>query len=667
MCAVGLVAIVFLAVGGHWPTLLASVPLGPTIFLAVAAIAGEVKPVRLLGEDGEERTLSTSAPFVLALIPIAGIGIAVAVQLVASLADDLLHRRALRKSLFNTAQYTLSVMAARAVYSWILGVPFFGGPMEVHAGDLPALLLAGVAMILVNWFLVAGVISLSTGMTVWTVFRADVKDLLLTNVVLLSVGGIAAVVADDGAGALALLAAPVIASHLFTAAAARHAHDATHDSLTGLRNRGHLYYQLEHAFDSSGPVRLGGPGLVLVDLDHFKDFNDTLGHPVGDEILRQVGARLLEIAPEESSVHRLGGDEFAVVVRGDLAQTRQVARDVLAALDAPVHVESLELLVRASAGVAVAPLHGDDGETLMKNADIALYHAKLERDRISTFSQEFDINTVERLRLLADLRTALDTGELHVVYQPQFDLTDGRAVAVEALVRWRHPERGMVRADEFIPLAENSGLIFPVTAFVLETALAQLARWHASGRNLRMSVNLSARHLSDQGLPQQVAAALTRHGVPASSLVLEVTETAILSDPARADLVLHALRRLGVSIAIDDYGTGNASLSYLRRLEIDELKIDRSFVSNIGADHHDLIIVRSTIALALALDLRVVAEGIEDAETVTALRGLGHVIGQGYHLGRPAEASALDRVLGTEQGVATKESSDPTTGPIRSV
>ncbi|WP_062462430.1 putative bifunctional diguanylate cyclase/phosphodiesterase [Demequina soli] len=631
---------------------LTQIPVWTTVFLAAAAIAGEVKPVRLLREDGEERTLSTSAPFVLALVPVAGVAIAVAAQLVASLADDVLHRREVRKSLFNSAQYALSVIAARAVYAWLAGVPFFGGSTVVTADDLLPLFAAGIAMIGVNWVLVAGVVRLSTGNTLATVLREDIRDLALTNVVLLSVGGIAAVVASDGTALLLLLAAPVVAAHLFTMAAARHAHDATHDSLTGLRNRGQLYYELDRALEAPAAYPSLGPGLVLLDLDHFKDFNDTLGHPVGDEILRQVGTRLVEVAPESASVHRLGGDEFAVVVHGPVSEARRVAADLLSALDAPIRIDGLELLVRASAGVAVAPVHGEDGETLMKNADIALYHAKLERDRISTFSPEFDINTVERLRLLADLRTALDAKQLYLVYQPQVAIATGGMVGVEALIRWRHPERGLVRADEFIPLAENSGLIFPLTAFVLDESLAQVARWRRLGHEFRIAVNLSARHLSDQGLPQQVATALARHRVPASSLVLEVTETAILSDPARADLVLRALRRLGVSIAIDDYGTGNASLSYLKRLEIDELKIDRSFVSNIGADHHDLIIVRSTIALALALDLRVVAEGIEDAATVDELRGLGSVIGQGYHLGMPVPAAEIDALLATEPSPA---------------
>jgi EAL domain-containing protein (putative c-di-GMP-specific phosphodiesterase class I) len=335
-----------------------------------------------------------------------------------------------------------------------------------------------------------------------------------------------------------------------------------------------------------------------------------------------------------------------------MAAARQVASDVLGSFDAPIPVETLELLVRASVGVAIAPLHGSDVETLMKNADIALYHAKIERDRISTYAPEFDVNTVERLQLLADLRIGLETRQLHVVYQPQVDLQTGRTVGVEALVRWVHPHRGLVDTGEFIVLAENSGLIFPLTAFVLDTALGQLASWRASGYDLRMAVNLSARHLSDLGLPDQVVAAADLHGVPLSALVLEVTETEILSDPIRADIVLRTLRGLGVEISIDDYGTGNASLGYLKRLQVDELKIDRSFVSNIDNDDHDRIIVRSTTELALALGLRVVAEGIEDEPTAVALRALGGVIGQGYHLGRPSLPEGVEARLKLERKTA---------------
>ena len=374
---------------------------------------------------------------------------------------------------------------------------------------------------------------------------------------------------------------------------------------------------------------------MLLDLDHFKDINDTLGHPVGDQLLRQVADRITTAVADASIAHRLGGDEFAVVVDGGLPETQAVARSILASLQAPMRVGEVELLVRASAGVAVAPEHGLDAHTLMKNADIALYQAKLDRDGICSYREEYDVNSLERLQVLADLRSAIDTGQLGVEFQPQVDLLDGRTVGVEALIRWRHPTRGMVPPDTFIPLAENSGLIAEVTALVLREALRALAGWRAAGHDVRMAVNLSARHLSDVALPGHVADALTLFGIAPASLVLEVTETGILSDPARVDVVMSALRDLGVSIAVDDYGTGHASLSYLKRLEVDELKVDKSFVSDMGRDAHDFIIVRSTIALARDLGLRVVAEGIEDAATARALRDLGCEIGQGFHLGRP--------------------------------
>ncbi len=648
VCSSGLAGIVLVLLATPWGSVFSATLIWSIVFLTVAAIAGEVKPIRLVLAGAETRTLSTSAPFVLALVVVSGVGVAVLVQAIASLTDDLRQRRSLTKSLFNTAQYALSVLAARAVFCWLAGMPFVGGPLVVEPQHLIPLLIAGVAMVGVNWLLIAGVVSLATAQPLVAVIRADARQSMLTHLVLLSVGGIAALVAGYGIGPLVLVGAPVVAAHLFASAGARHAHDATHDSLTGLGNRGQLHHELERAFEDASRAHSDGPSLVLLDVDHFKDINDTLGHPVGDQVLRHVADRLAAAAPEDASAHRLGGDEFAVIVHGDLAEARRAARHLLASFDAPIPVETLELLVRASVGVAVAPLHGSDSEALMKNADIALYHAKIERDRISTYSPELDVNTVERLQLLADLRTGLESRQLHVVYQPQVDLKTGRTVGVEALVRWEHPHRGLVNTEDFILLAENSGLIFPLTAFVLDTALGQLASWRASGHDLRMAVNLSARHLSDLGLPEQVVEAAALHQVPLRALVLEVTETGILSDPVRADIVLRTLRGLGVEISIDDYGTGNASLGYLKRLQIDELKIDRSFVTNIDKDDHDRIIVRSTIELALALGLRVVAEGIEDEPTTVALRGLGDVIGQGYHLGRPVEPEGIEERLAIE-------------------
>lgn len=649
LAILGLVGIALVPIFTPWQDAGYRLILFPTLFLAVAAVVGEVKPITVVRGGAIPRTLSTSAPFVLALIAVGGVGIAVLVQAIASVADDVIRGREFKKSVFNTAQYVLSVLAAGGIYSLLTNIPLFGVPAMFEVRGIVPLLISGMVMVGVNWVLVAGVVSLSAQAPFWEVMRDDRRHLVVTHVVLLSVGGIAAVVAADGVGALALLAAPVVAAHLFATAAAKHAHDASHDSLTGLGNRGQADYELRRALDSGGQSDLSGPGLVILDVDHFKDFNDTLGHPVGDRILCEVADRLVKAAPDGASVHRLGGDEFAVVVCGGEDVCRQAADDLLASLDTPIEIENLELLVRISAGVAVAPMHGADSETLMKNSDIALYHAKLERDRISMYEPEFDVNTVARLRLMADLRAALDSRTLTVVYQPQVDLGTRATVAVEALVRWEHPDLGPMAPDEFIPLAENSGLIFPLTAFVLDTALAQLAQWREAGHDLRMAVNLSARHLSDLGLPGQVTRAAAKHGVPLNVLVLEVTETGILSDPMRADVLIHALRELGVEIAIDDYGTGNASLGYLKRLEIDELKMDRSFVSNICTDSQDLVIVRSTVALALGLGLRVVAEGIEDEATTQSLDAMGQVIGQGYHLGPPVSPEEIHTRLEAER------------------
>ena len=640
----GGVALVWTVHHTPWSSLV-STDLAPAlVVLCIATVVGELRPV-VITKDSEEFTLSTSTPFVIALMAIGGGGLASAAQLLASLLDDLRAKRSLLKVVFNSAQYVLSVLAGRVVFAAVTGDGVFDAPREVVSTEVPALLLAGATTIAVNWIFIAGVVALATGTRLDRVLAEERTHFVTSLAVLLSVGAIAAFIAGDGVAPLLFLTMPVVAMHLFTQSAARHAYAATHDQLTRLGNRGQLHRDLDRSLAAALEEGVSGPGLILLDLDHFKDINDTLGHPVGDKVLQNVAHRLQQSIPEDASVHRLGGDEFAVVHHGDVAASETLARELLESLSEPVPVDGLELLIRASAGLAVAPDHGKDTSELMKNADIALYHAKLERDRVSVFSPELDVNSVERLRLLADLRAAIETRALYLEYQPQFDLTTGRIEGVEALVRWNHDEHGLVRADDFIPLAENSGLIFPLTEFVFDEAFAQLARWRERGHQLRLAVNVSARHLSDLALPELVAAAAIAHGLPMSCLVLEVTETAILSDPVRADVVLRTLRSRGVEISIDDYGTGHASLGYLKRLSIDELKVDRSFVSTIHIDSQDLIIVRSTIALALDLGLRVVAEGVEDQQTADALQSFGKVIGQGFHLARPMAASALDALL----------------------
>ena len=635
ICCLGTVGLVLAIMGTDWSGTLTHDAVWVMAFLALATLVGEMRPLSVPRGDEPAEAVSMSTPFVVALLTVGGVGVAVVTQLVASLADDLLRRRDATKSLFNMAQFTLSVLAARAVYSGLTGFDYFGGPQFVDRDELVPLLLAGITLVAVNRLLVGVVVSIATAIPLRKIVTHDAVFFTATHLVLVCIGAVAANVARSGVEFVVLLCAPAVAVYLTTAAAIKRTEEASHDSLTGLGNRDRLDTQLTNAFTAAHGDPDAGPGLILIDLDHFKDINDTLGHPVGDVLLRKVATRLTGTLEGVGFVNRLGGDEFAVVVRGDLAATEDLAHRLLASLEEPVQVGDLDLLVRGSAGVAVAPEHGTDTATLMKNADIALYQAKVERDRTQVYSPRLDVNTVERLQLLSDLRTGIDTGQLTVAYQPQVALGDRRIVAVEALIRWRHPVRGQVPPDSFIPLAENSGLIGELTAFVLDTALSTLAGWRTDGHRLRMSVNLSARQLSDLALPCQVAHALSRHGVPADALVLEVTETGILSDPARVDVVIADLRALGVAIAVDDYGTGQASLSYLKRLDIDELKVDKSFVSDMGRDRHDFIIVRSTISLARDLGLRVVAEGIQEEDTALSLHDLGCEVGQGYHLGRP--------------------------------
>ena len=474
----------------------------------------------------------------------------------------------------------------------------------------------------------------------------------LTLVVLAS-APVVAVSAEGGAWLLLLVCVPLAVALLGAAVVRRHERRAGVDDLTGLPDRGTLLTATSRALRGVVPGQRPrtGPGLLVVDLDHFKDVNDTLGHPVGDVLLREVAERLVTQAPPGTVVARLGGDEFGLLV-ADAAGAEALAAAVVAEMSRPLRVGDLQVLLPASVGVALAPDHGTSAPSLLKNADVALYHAKEVRGRFRTYAGGRDGNSVQRLRLLGDLSRAVDRGELYVRYQPQIDLRTGAVVGAEALVRWQHPELGPVAPDRFIPLAEQSGLIAGVTAVVLDRALADVARWRATGATPSVSVNLSARLLDDDHLPALVAAALQRHAVEADALVLEVTETGIVSDPERAGAVVRRLRSLGCAVAVDDYGTGQCSLTYLTDLAVDELKIDRSFVTGMTTDRARAVIVRSTVQMARDLGLRVVAEGVADAATQRALADLGCHVAQGEHVGDPATAlEVLARLQGQARAV----------------
>ena len=417
--------------------------------------------------------------------------------------------------------------------------------------------------------------------------------------------------------------------------AAEKQHLALHDPLSGLPNRRHFHELLDAGLAG---VRAGESGLavLMLDLDRFKEINDALGHDTGDALLREVGERLRAHLDGRGRVARFGGDEFAVLLPTDgtgeaaLAAAAELAEVV----EQPFRIGPLALAARASVGVAAAPLHGDDPETLIRHADVAMYAAK-ESNGLRLYDSELDRNSPERLILIADLRQAVERGELTVAYQPKVDPGTGRVVGAEALARWQHPERGSIPPDVFIPLAEHSGLVWPLTLHVLEVALRRRAEWARAGHDLHVAVNLSPNSLLDAALPELVARLLEATGNPARALTLEITESAILTDPAGSRATLDRLHALGVEISIDDFGTGYSSLGRLRELPIHEVKIDKSFVRRVAEDHRDQAVVRSAVQLGHALDLRVVAEGVEDTATYDYLAAEGCDVVQGYLLARP--------------------------------
>jgi diguanylate cyclase (GGDEF)-like protein len=410
---------------------------------------------------------------------------------------------------------------------------------------------------------------------------------------------------------------------------------ATHDALTGLPNRVAFTERVRDA------VQEGGRGIVaLIDVDRFKDINDTLGHPAGDELLCQVGTRLAHRVGDHTLVARLGGDEFALL--SDAAAAEDAAAPALAALEEPFEVGGIEVHVEASVGVARFPDHGADPHTLLQHAEAAMYEAKRVHVRVAEYDPSADSGDADRLSLIGELRRAIQSDELRLHFQPKFDLVSERMTGVEALVRWAHPERGMLAPGAFVPLAEHTALIRPLTLWVLEHAAAQCRLWREAGHDLSVAVNLSAANLADPALPGDVAGILGRLRLPPSALKLEITESMVMDDPERARDVLDLLRSMGIGLSIDDFGTGHASLAYLQRLPVAELKIDRGFVSGMIHSAGDEAIVRSTIDMAHHLGLRVVAEGVEDGPTLSRLRELGCDVAQGFHLGRPVEADHVE-------------------------
>ncbi len=422
-------------------------------------------------------------------------------------------------------------------------------------------------------------------------------------------------------------------------------HQALHDSLTDLPNRTLFHDRVHQALASARRDHVPA-AVMIMDLDRFKEVNDTLGHASGDELLKQVGLRLRESLRESDTVARLGGDEFGVLLPKvlDAEAAVAVARKLRTTLEEPLTIHGLALQMEASIGIALFPDHGSDVQGLLQRADVAMYVAK-EQSGCEVYTRERDEYSPDRLTLLTELRRAIDRGQLVLHYQPKADLRTGDINGVEALVRWNHPERGMIPPDEFIPPAQKTGVIAPLTMFVLDEALRQCRTWALQGMELCVAVNLSTRNLLDVHLPDTVGELLARWEVPPRLLELEITESTILADPVRAMQILSRLDEMGVQLAIDDFGTGYSSLAYLKRLPVDELKIDKSFILGMEESENDEVIVRSTIDLGRNLGLRVVAEGVETQAAWNRLVSLGCDVAQGYYLSRPAPAEQLTEWL----------------------
>jgi diguanylate cyclase (GGDEF)-like protein len=422
-------------------------------------------------------------------------------------------------------------------------------------------------------------------------------------------------------------------------------YQAFHDWLTDLPNRRLFRDRAEQALRVAV---LDGSGfaVILLDLERFSEVNDTLGQLAGDKVLAELGARLRHALPQVDTVARVGGDEFGIVVPGisDPAAARVIAAKLCSELIGPVAIDELELEFEASIGIALFPENGTDVETLIRRADVSVHLSKNTHAPV-VYAGKYDHNSRARLSLMPELRRAIEGGELVIDYQPEADVATGDVSKVEALVRWRHPKHGLLAPDEFIPIAEQTGLIRKLTRHVLDAALAQCAAWQASGIELVVAVNISGRELVDLDFPAEVDELLTKWNIHPSKLELEITERTIMTDSFRAVAILAQLNELGVRIAIDDFGTGYASLGSLRQLPIDVIKIDRSLVQGMTENQEDATLVRMAIDTGHHLGLEVVAEGVETESTLRRLEALGCDTLQGFLLGRPQAASLIPEQL----------------------
>jgi diguanylate cyclase (GGDEF)-like protein len=598
-------------------------------------VLGEVFPLQVPRRDGE---ITTSTTFAFALLLAFGTP-ALALALAALV--DFIRRRSLWRAAFNVAQFALSYGAAGNVLLLLAGVPRDGPLPHFTAGDLPAIGVAALVFFLLNNALAGTASALAQRENVLHHLREDLGFQAATAVVLLGLAPVVVVAASFSPAFAPLLLLPLGAVYIGGRQLALNDHHALHDALTGLPNRVFFRERAEQAMRQARR-RHASVAVLLIDLDHFKEINDTLGHHYGDLLLQAVGPRLKGVLREDDMVARLGGDEFAALlprVSGP-SEAAEVAARLSSAIDSPFPLRGMQVHVSPSIGIACSPDHGSDVDVLLQRADVAMYLAKDDGKAYEVYSEARDKWNPDRLSIAGELRRAIEGELLTVYYQPQVDLHTAQVPSVEALARWEHPSRGLVEPNDFVPLAEHLGLIKPMTLTVVNAALRQCRSWHQQGLDLGVAVNVSVRSLLDRSLPDDIGQLLSKWSVDPYSLKLEITEGTVISDPSVL-AVLEELHAMGIEISIDDFGTGYSSFAYLKRLPVTEVKIDKSFVLGMDQSAEDAMIVRSTIDLGHNLGLRVVAEGVEHERVWNELVTLGCDVVQGYYASRPMPAAEL--------------------------
>jgi diguanylate cyclase (GGDEF)-like protein len=628
---------------------------------AVLVCACELKPVTVARSGGIQEVVA-SATFSFAIFLAFGPVPAIAAQGIASLIGDIVGKKHALKTAFNIAQFVLAWALAGILFQAIMGDKTLLTGTALTWRWATALIIAGSTYFVCNSAIVGMIIALATRSSVWSGITGMITREASSDVVLLALSPIVVVAAERSLVLLPVLLLPVLAVYRSALLSAEKEHQAMHDALTDLPNRLQFSAVIERRFENARSKSTRG-AVLLIDLDRFKEVNDTLGHQTGDALLCLIGPRIQPVLPEGGVIARLGGDEFAVMLPDIGADgALQIGEAIVAALETPFQLEGFNLEVQASIGIALFPEHGTAADVLIKQADIAMYVAKGRNSGIEIYDAEKDQNSRRRLSLLSELRTALVNGDVVLFYQPKRDLSTGVVTSVEALVRWNHPLFGLIPPAEFVPFAEHTGLIGPLTNFVLRTAVAQGRAWLDAGIDTAVAVNLSARSLHDGAISDEIAQLLVEFSLPASKLQLEITESSIMADPARARRVLEQLDSMGMHLSIDDFGTGYSSLSYLQDLPVREVKIDMSFVTHVLENPRDKVIVRSTIDLARHLGLRSTAEGIESAEAQEWLRSAGCDEGQGFHIAPPMPANeatiwltdaarVVERITGSESSL----------------